>query len=309
MSQTRFITKEYLDVFQRLFPDRHCLECILSYFQPALLKDIHPHPRDKRIKFYDEVLLDGEMEPRYHLYIVDGDPNSYISSTTFIHSFFEHFDADAVISNMMRGRNWQTSPYFGMTPDQIKNQWEENRDQAARKGTAMHLNLEHFYNGIPVDTEFLSTKEWEQFQRYLQKHRYIDTDGKEYDLQPHLTEAVIFDEEHKVTGSVDWLGIDPKRPGYLILKDWKRSKEIKWYGFKRGQEPLTHLYDCNGMHYTLQASLYRWILERNYGVKISGMFLVRFHPDADDFEEIRVGYLKDEIEAMMAHRLAQLKGK
>jgi len=295
--ESRFISQEYLDVLQRLFPNPGVLDLVLHYFVPLPLNVLHAHPRDARIKFYDEIQLAGEAQPRLHQYIIDGDANSYVSCTTFIHQFFGHFDADEVIGNMMRGRNWQHSAYFGMTPDQIKAQWEENRDQAARLGTAMHLNLERFYNGLFAKPEFLLTPEWQYFQNYLAKNP---------GLEPYRTEWEIFDEKHKVSGSVDMLYKDPARPGCLIVADWKRSKEIKWSDRKKGKGPVEHLDDCNAMHYSLQVNLYRWVLERNYGVTVSRMFLLRLHPNDEDFEQLEIDDMQDEIQQMMAMRLAKL---
>ena len=98
----------------------------------GVLAEINAHPRDVRIRFVDEG----------HVYFVDGISDGWISATTFIHTLFPTFNSDQVIQKMMRGRNWATSKYHGMTPEQIKDSWEVNRDQAATAGTAMHADIE-----------------------------------------------------------------------------------------------------------------------------------------------------------------------
>jgi hypothetical protein len=45
----------------------------------------------------------------------------------------------------------------------------------------------------------------------------------------------------------------------------------------------------------LQQSLYRFILEKNYGVNISKMFLVVIHPDYQRFYKLEVPYLKNYV--------------
>ena len=40
-------------------------------------------------------------------------------------SLFPHFDQDKVIDNMMSGKNWSKSPYFGMTKEEIKDSEEK----------------------------------------------------------------------------------------------------------------------------------------------------------------------------------------
>ena len=67
------------------------------------------HPRDDRILF---------DEPT-HTYTIDGDSN-YKSVTTWNHSHFSAFDADAVIRNIRKGKNWgPNNKYYGMTDDEI----------------------------------------------------------------------------------------------------------------------------------------------------------------------------------------------
>ena len=104
------------------------------------LKYKNPHERDARIEF----------DPVPHKYTIDGnvDPGAaYTSVTTWNHSHFEQFDADAVIAKMMASKNWATNvKYRGKTSDQIKAEWDLNRDQAAAAGTEMHAAIELYYN-------------------------------------------------------------------------------------------------------------------------------------------------------------------
>ena len=95
----------------------------------------NPHPRDK-----DVIFDEGP-----HIYTVNGD-SSYMSVTTFNHQHFKKFDADKVIKNMMSSKKWPNSIYYGKTPDEIKQIWETNRDEAASAGTKMHYDIECFYN-------------------------------------------------------------------------------------------------------------------------------------------------------------------
>ena len=47
---------------------------------------------------------------------------------------------------MRKGKNWVKSKYYGMTDDEIKKQWDDNRIDASTKGTKMHLDIEGFHN-------------------------------------------------------------------------------------------------------------------------------------------------------------------
>ena len=52
--------------------------------------------------------------------------------------------------------------------------------------------------------------------------------------------------------------------------------------FQRMREPLSHLDDCQGVHYRMQLNVYRWILEKYYGQRVIGMRVVCCHPDNGD---------------------------
>ena len=98
----------------------------------------HSHPRDKDTNFVEET----------HKYTILTDASSiYTSVTTWNHSHFEHFDSDAIIKTMMKGKKWNPeNKYWGMTPDEIKASWNKNRDQVAGAGTDLHAMIEDFMN-------------------------------------------------------------------------------------------------------------------------------------------------------------------
>ena len=63
----------------------------------------NPHVRDYDITF----------DEKPHIYTIKGD-SSFTSVTTWNHSHFEEFDADAIIDRMMRSKKWPESKYFGL---------------------------------------------------------------------------------------------------------------------------------------------------------------------------------------------------
>lgn len=248
-----------------------------------MLHEKNPHPRDFRLEFVESS----------HTYYVDGTKDGYISCTSLVHNMFEKFDADVVISKMMSSRNWPNSPYFGMEADDIKKKWDANRDAAAQAGTAMHENIEMFYN---EESHEENSKEFELFSKYLSDHNIY---------RPHRTEWCIFDEEARVCGSVDMIYDDPDRPGYHIIADWKRSKAIKTENrWQSGIHRYTaHLPDCNFIHYSLQLAIYKYILEKKYGRKISKTFIVVLHPQQETYQKIYTRDLSTEVEGIMKERL------
>ncbi len=271
------------------------------------------HPRDRAIHF---------DEPT-HVYTVKNETTGYVSTTGFLHQFFGHFDPDAVIAKMMSSPKWRQNKYFGMSAEEIKNQWNENGRNASEAGTAMHLAIEMFLNGsqnymdavrfgtslepfkdtelaikyIPAET--YGTIEWEYFMRFWRK--YGD------DLEPYRTEWEVWVEEIRLAGSIDMI-FRRKSTGKFLIYDWKRSKEIRMENrFQSGLGPVAHLPDCNYWHYSLQLNIYRWVLEKYYGLEIEDMYLLIMHPNAPSFKRIRLNKLDDEVEGMIESRRAALR--
>ena len=62
------------------------------------LKNVNKHKRDSNINFY---------EPTHTYTILNDKKSKYTSVTTFIHTLFDKFDADKIIQNMMKSKNWK----------------------------------------------------------------------------------------------------------------------------------------------------------------------------------------------------------
>src|SRR5690606_7157336 len=93
------------------------------------------------------------------------------------------------------------------------------------------------------------------------------------------------------------------------IYDWKRSKKVvdtysgepitidTWGNNGVGQ--LRDIDDTSFNRYCLQQSLYRYILEKNYDLKISKMFLVVLYPDNHRYYKVPVPYQKDRAEYIL----------
>ena len=106
-------------------------------------------------------------------------------------------------------------------------------------------------------------------------------------------------KELEIAGTIDILALDKKTNKYDLI-DWKTSKKIEMnsYGGKVGTKIATsNIPDCNYYHYTLQLSLYRYLLERYYGLKIRTMIIA--HLKEDYARAITVPYMKNEILEML----------
>lgn len=251
------------------------------------------HPRDNQINF---------DEPT-HIYTVNGQTKHYVSVTSLHHHLFKGFDTDKIIRNMMNSPKWPTNKWnYLKTADAIKAAWSENGRKASEAGTVMHLGIEMVMNGAEdqVDPAVKLTKEWEYFWNYWKK------DSRTW--EPWRTEWEVWDEEHKITGSIDMVYRN-KIDGTFAIYDWKRANKMETESKynNSGIGPAKHLPDTNYWHYTIQLNLYRWFLEKHYGVKISEMALVVLHPDNKNYKCYKLNRLDDEVEEILAARLRAVK--
>jgi ATP-dependent exoDNAse (exonuclease V) beta subunit len=155
------------------------------------------------------------------------------------------------------------------------------------------LAIEQHLNGAinRIDEAVKSTKEWEFYQNFWR--------NVSQDLEPYRTEWEVWDEEHKLTGSIDMV-FKRKSDGAFVIYDWKRSKEIKKDNkFDSGLGPMTHLPNANYWHYTLQLNIYRWFLQKNYGLKIVDLAIVILHPNNTNYQIFHLNILDDEVAAML----------
>lgn len=254
---------------------------------PDYLAKKNPHERDSHISF----------DEGPHIYTIDGD-SSFTSCTTWIHSHFSHFDADKVLDNIFNGTKMQDPnyKYYGMTREEIKAQW--NGNEASLLGTAMHYDIECYYNNMEVTNDSI---EYSYFKKFAEDYKH---------LKAYRTEWMVYDKELQLAGSIDMVFED--EDGDKWIYDWKRSKDIttESFGNKTALTPcIGHLPDANFYHYALQLNVYRTILENKYDQKIKGMCLVRLHPNNyfQTYERIEVPFMRQEVESLFAHRKAQLQ--
>jgi hypothetical protein len=276
----------------------------------SILSVINAHTRDANIKFYE----------KDHKYVILTEPGvKYTSVTTWNHEHFPKFNADEIIENMMKSKGWKEGhKYWGLTPEQIKGQWNTNRDNVAGAGTDLHYEIECFNNNALLskgytnkelydlylinnkDNHTLKAIEWQYFINFVRDNP---------ELKPYRTEWTVYHEDVKISGSIDMIYENPD--GTLSIYDWKRAKNITRINqFNKFALPaqICHLPDSNFWHYALQLNTYKAIIEQKYGKTVKELFLVRLHPDAEEknYELIKLPDLSVEIKDLFEERKKQL---
>jgi ATP-dependent exoDNAse (exonuclease V) beta subunit len=215
---------------------------------------------------------------------------------------------------MMSGSGWKKGhKYWGMTPEQIKSQWNNNKDAVSGAGTDLHFDIECFnndkrftfhYTNKELVENYLSEQlqlselplEWQYFINFVKDYSH---------LKPYRTEWTVFNEDIKISGSIDMVYENPD--GTLSIYDWKRSKNITRINtFNKFALPpcICHLPDSNFWHYALQLNVYKYIIETKYNKIVKELYLVRLHPDAEEknYELIQLPILTTEINDLIEER-------
>ena len=224
---------------------------------------------------------DIKLEIENHEYQLVNQPEfNFTSVTTFVGSFFEPFDEVKVANHLVNN----VPKYFAETPESIIKQWQIAREY----GTEVHLEIENWLKDgtDPKDSKSIAAAKW--IGAYVSKPN-IDT----------FSEVIVYSKEIAIAGTIDVLMMDKKSGDYVLI-DWKTSKKIDKTSFngKKGIKKETcHIDDCKYNHYTLQLSLYRYILEKYYEIPVARQLVAQLKDDG--VETYSTPYMKNEIISML----------
>ena len=202
-----------------------------------------------------------------------------MSVTTLIDLFFPHFDEEKYIQKRMEET--------GMSEEAVRRELAE----PSERGTDMHKQIENYLKGLPYDDSSVEFKHFLKFHQEQIVRRGLVFDSAEYAIEL---------KESNIAGTVD--ALFRKSNGEYVMVDWKRSKHLiidgypKKYGFGRGLSVLSHLDNSSYYKYEIQQSFYKYILEKDYGIKVSSMILAVLYPDYDRYYSIKLSeYRKQEV--------------
>jgi hypothetical protein len=197
--------------------------------------------------------------PQDHKYtsLKKEDEKDWISVTSFIGNFKQPFEADLIAEKSSRSKK---SKWFGMSPLEIKNAWKAEAKRATDLGTWYHNCRER-------DICELETIERSGVTVPIVKP--IEIEGVKYSPDQKLSDGVY--PEHMVylksAGLCGQSDLVEVVDGMVNITDYKTNKEIKVEGFTNWEgittkmmKPVSHLDDCNLNHYSLQLSLYMYII-------------------------------------------------
>jgi hypothetical protein len=242
---------------------------------------------DNNISLYNFALLYDKTSNKTVSQLILNDDDNIQETTTKLHKAAEinghSSHAECVVYVYERG----------MTKEEIIQEWKLNGKRTSSEGTEAHYQMELLLNNEPHrdDPEVMHGI------NFL-KDIIAGLGGMAY-----RTEWEIFSTEAHIAGSVD--AIFKKPNGNLILVDWKRSDKLEEHMSSFGKPkymeyPLNHLEDCDGAQYCLQLSLYKYIIETKYNMKVDELFVCSIHPDKPYYKQLL--FLEEEVKFLMTCR-------
>lgn len=262
-----------------------------------------------------------------HVYESNDHENiNWTSVTSFIGMFKPKFDAKAQAKKSAKNKK---SKWYGMTEKEILTAWENETQRAIKLGNFYHNQRE-------ADILDFETIERDGFELPIVKP-VISENGTKIAPNQKLQDGVypehfVYLKSLGICGQADLVEIVD---GYINITDYKTNKEIKEKGFTNWEgitskmfNPVNNLDDCNLNHYSLQLSIYAYIIKKhNPKLKIGKLVIqhVKFkqvgedkhgypinehvngEPVLDEIKMYEVPYLKQEIASLILWRKDNMK--
>lgn len=208
------------------------------------------------------------------------------SVTSVLKEYFSGFDAADIAQKMVymakaraRKENREVGEEGKVT------YWKKKWKEAAEHGSRTHALIENF---VLANPELFEGNEERDIKKYIQaKHwlvRYLDS-KRDYKKTP---EFILYNKKRGIAGQIDLLLRDTKSKKFHIV-DYKTNEKISQSGYKgqKAKEPISDLEDCSLSKYSLQLSLYAYLLEEQ-GYEVGDLIIL--HLAEDKVKEFPVDY-------------------
>ena len=234
-----------------------------------------------------------------HSYLIDGRPSGRLSATGVLSRFTKEFDSDKVAA--------RSAAKMGVSKQTVLDGWRASNVYSQELGTAFHHYAEMLFSRKIVSMQNIVEG---AVQKVHLDHRQTLRDTLPalagqiiayYKAHAHLIpvalEMPIGDmDDTRVCGMVDMFCYNERDDTYELL-DFKTNKAIKdtnAYG-EYLLRPLQHLHSCELNKYTLQLSLYQYIIEKYTALKVSARKIIWLNSNNDSYRLFEVPYLQKDI--------------
>lgn len=285
---------------------------------------------------YDKVNGEvGFIEATHEYKNLSNESLKYISVTTLIGKYEQEFDKDFTskykalerllpsdVWKKEKGGIWKSHKIpkdflevydikeseLNAVQQDILDEWAKINREACERGTKIHSELENsFYkagNNVKLEKFGIGGK-------FQCKKNYNELD-LEYGVYPEY--LIYFSTQDKILNLAGQIDLLIKNGNEIVLIDHKTNAKIDQKGFydsksrqtKKMKFPLTKLDDCNFTHYTLQLSLYAWMLQRINPDFVIKDLIINHYDHSGNNTLYHCQYLKKEVELLLKHYKRQI---
>lgn len=259
-----------------------------------------------------------------HVYWNEKDNLKYISVTTLIHKFQQAFDEDFwsaykaferimgddfkhIKSELLKTKKFdpkliidlKINPVeFDLIRAEILQEWENTRNASCIRGTGIHLEKElKFYENKEHEIKHFGLG-----GKFTCEPSYYELDLEKGVYPEYLVSYI--EDNFRIAGQVDLLIKDGNDIYIIDYKTNKKLDKTSYYNPKAKKHemmkyPLSNIMDCNMMHYTLQLSMYAYLLQKvNPEFNIKKLMIIHYDHDGNE-NHYELEYLKSEIESLI----------
>jgi hypothetical protein len=225
-----------------------------------------------------------------HTYTVDGKPAT--SVTTFIGKFKKPFERDFWATRSAKKEN--------KTLQEILDKWDSISLRACNKGSKFHAFAENYINNKILPNIIYDFDLDKEAYDKIESHFLKFYENSKENLIPIRSELCVGSSQLGICGMVDQLYYSEPLGG-LVIFDWKTNKRLEYESkFNNWMlDPISHLPECEFTTYSLQLSLYKYIIELETKLEIKDCYIVWFNEKNDSYRLIQCADYKKEIINML----------
>lgn len=227
--------------------------------------------------------------PDTHEYKNDVTGESYISVTTLISKYKKAFDSDKWSKHVAKRD--------GKTQAAVLEAWKAIAQKATTKGTNYHKIMENFIKNKVIEPgyEQLIDSFIKKTSQCIKNHSNVQS------------EKLVFNHEFKIAGTADLI---VENPTNFCIFDFKTNKAFNFSSKydEYFQSPLEYLSQCEFTTYSLQLSIYAYMLEKyleetGNPKKCMGLKVFYLRDFGQTFwQEINVPYMKCSVETLFTDK-------
>jgi len=225
-----------------------------------------------------------------HTYTIDGKPAT--SVTTFIGKFKKPFERDFWAHRTAQKENVELQD--------ILDKWDSISLRACNKGSKFHAFAENYINNKILPNSIYDFDIDIEAYNKIESHFLKFYEESKENLIPISSELCVGSSKLGICGMVDQLYYSNTVEG-LVIFDWKTNKKLNTTNrFDNWMlDPISHLPECEFTTYSLQLSLYRYIIELETNLEIKDCYIVWFNEKNDSYKLIKCDDLRKEIMDML----------